>query len=110
MAYDEDLARRVGEIIGKKKTFSSKKMFGGIGFLLHGNMCIAVWKEYLIVRVGEKDFDKMLKKKHVKVFDITGKPMRGWILVDKDGARTAASLNQWVDRSIRFVKTLPARG
>jgi len=107
MAYNQDLAQRVGESLERRKGFTHRKMFGGVGFLLRGNMCVGVWKDYLILRVGEKHFESVLEKKHTKVFDITGNAMQGWVMVHKDGARTKPALKKWIDQSVSFVRTLP---
>ncbi len=109
MAYNLKLAQRVEESVARRKNFTNRKMFGGVGFLLNGNMCVGVWKDWLILRVGEHEFDSIIKKKHTKLFDITGVAMKGWVMVHKDGAKTAPQLRKWIDQSVRFVKTLPKK-
>lgn len=109
MAYDEHLAERIRAIIRRRKGFEEKKMFGGLGFLLNGNMCVGVWKESLVVRFSKQDHDDVLLEQHVRPFDITGKAMTGWALVDPSGLLTDAELKAWVDRAIKFVRTLPAK-
>jgi len=85
MAFSEALASRVRQALPRKKGIEEKKMFGGIGFLLNGNMLVGVWKESLIVRLGPEDGEEALKEPHVREFDITGRAMKGWVLVDPEG-------------------------
>lgn len=88
---------------------TEKKMFGGVGFLLRGNMCVGVWKTSLIVRLGPEAAAKALNEPHVREFDITGKPMQGWAMVEPDGLETDEQLARWVQRSVEFVRTLPQK-
>jgi TfoX N-terminal domain len=108
MSYDEKLAARIDELLKGKTNFTSKKMFGGIGYMLNGNMCIGIHKDDLIIRCNPADTDKLLAEKNVKVFDITGKPMKGWLLITPGGTR-GNGLQQWFGRSLAFVQTLPAK-
>ena len=80
MAFNETLAQRIRDTLARKKGVEEKEMFGGIGFLLHGNMLVGVWKNSLIVRVGPEDYEDALLEPHVKEFDITGRAMKGWVL------------------------------
>ena len=109
MPYDAHLAERVRKIVGRKKAFGEKKMFGGVGFLHNGNMCIGIWKEFLIVRIGPEAYEAALEEPHVQEFDITGRPMRGWVMVDADGTDSTDALGSWIDRAIEFVETLPKK-
>ena len=109
MAYSEEFANRVREIVSRKKGIEEKKMFGGVGFLLNGNMLVGVWKEFLIVRLGPDEGTKALKEKFVIPFDITGKPMKGWVMVVPDGVEEDAQLKKWIQRAMKFVETLPAK-
>jgi hypothetical protein len=84
-------------------------MFGGVGFLLNGNMLVGVWKDSLIVRLGSDAGDEALKEPHVKDFDITGRPMRGWVLVEPEGVESVDQLAGWIERAVKFVGTLPAK-
>ena len=84
-------------------------MFGGIGFLLNGNMLVGVWKDSLIVRVGADNYDDALLEPHVKEFDITGRPMKGWVLVELEGVESEDQLRNWIRRAAAFVGTLPAK-
>jgi hypothetical protein len=84
-------------------------MFGGIGFLLNGNMVVGVWKESLIVRLGPEDGEEASLEPHVREFDITGRAMKGWVLVDPEGIEGDKELRGWIQRAITFIAKLPAR-
>ena len=109
MAYDEKLFKRVDEIAKGKRNFFKIKMFGGVGYLLKGNMCFGLYQNYLILRLGETAAKKALKKKHVKEFDITGRPMKGWVMVADKGPKTKESLNQWLNLALKFVAKIPPK-
>jgi hypothetical protein len=108
VAYDEALAMRIQQLMERRKNILARRMFGGIGFLLRGNMCVGVWKEFLIVRLDPEDCSAALGDPNVKEFDITGRPMAGWIMVKPDGA-AGEQLRTWIDRSISYVRNLPAK-
>lgn len=110
MPYDELLAARVRSLLKKRAGFSEKKMFGGVGFLLHGNMCVGVWKELLIARVGPEHYAGALAEPHVREFDITGKSMTGWVMVEPEGIADVPRLKAWVDRAASFAAGLPKKG
>jgi len=82
MAFSEALAERIRQGLARLKGVEEKKMFGGVGFLLNGNMLVGVWKNSLIVRLGPDSYDDALLEPHVKEFNITGRPMKGWVLVE----------------------------
>ena len=84
-------------------------MFGGIGFLLNGNLLVGVWKESLIVRLGPQKGDEALKEPHVSAFNVTGRPMKGWVLVAPQGVEGDDQLKDWVERAVKFVGRLPAK-
>ena len=84
-------------------------MFGGVGFLLNGNLLVGVWKDSLIVRLGPEEGDEALKKPHVKEFDITGRPMKGWVLVEPEGVKDDGLLSAWIQRAVKIVGALPAK-
>ena len=109
MAYSESLADRVRQIFGRRRGRSEKKMFGGVGFLLRGNICVGVWKTSLIVRVGPDAYEEALSQPHVREFDITGRPMAGWVLVEAEGVDDDAALRGWIDRAVEFVESLPRK-
>lgn len=109
MAYSESLALRIRDLLGKRKGLTEKKLFGGVGFLLHGNMLVGIWRDSLVARIGPAEATAALKEPHVREFDVTGKPMRGWVLVDPDGLESDAQLRTWLERSLQFVGTLPKK-
>ena len=109
MAYDEKLEKRISGLISKRKDFHSQKMFGGVGYLMRGNMCVAVWKDHLICRLGPEMASKSLRQKGAKPFDITGRAMKGWVMIAPEGMRTEASLKKWVSFAVDFVSTLPRK-
>jgi TfoX/Sxy family transcriptional regulator of competence genes len=105
MAYNLKLTERMrSELAGIPVV--EKKMFGGVGFLVHGNMACGVHKENMIVRVDPEKHEKLLKKTGVKIFDITGKPMKGWLMVEPDGCKTKKQLSAWVKEGMEFALTL----
>ena len=108
MAYNLKLAERIRSELGGIH-FVEKKMFGGVGFLLGGNMACGVNKNDLIVRVDPEKHSALLKKPHVKPFDMTGRPMKGWLVVEADGCKTDKQLSTWVKEGVEFALTLPAK-
>src|SRR5438876_8796388 len=108
MAYDESLAKRIDELVKRKKGFTRKQMFGGVAYLLNGNMCVGVHKDELIIRYDPEHTQKITNQKNVRPFDITGRPMKGWSLVSSDGVQ-GAGLKQWFDVSLEYAKTLPSK-
>jgi hypothetical protein len=109
MAFDEALAQRVRRALARRKGIEEKNMFGGVGFLLNGNLLVGVWKDSLIVRLGPDESDQALKEPHVKEFDITGRPMKGWVLVEPRGIEEDAHLKAWIQRAVRFVGKLTGK-
>ena len=109
MAYDEGLAQRVRELFNEQPGFVEKKMFGGLCFLLHGNMACGVLKDELIARVGPYNYETALKKSHTKKFDITGRPMKGWVVVKSEGHESDDELTAWVQMGMDFALSLPAK-
>jgi len=109
MAFSEELAERIRQRLARRKSVEEKKMFGGVGFLLSGNLLVGVWKDSLIVRLGPDEGEEALNEPHVKEFDITGRAMKGWVLVAPEGVEADDELSGWVQRAVKFVKTLPAK-
>jgi TfoX/Sxy family transcriptional regulator of competence genes len=109
MAYDESLVLRINTILADQKNLVEKKMFGGVGYLLNGNMACGVNKEYLIVRVGPDDYQEALEHLDTKILDITGRPMTGWVMVTPAGCESQTALESWVGRGISFARTLPPK-
>ena len=88
---------------------TEKKMFGGVGFLLSGNLLVGVWKNSLIVRLGPEEGELATREPHVKEFDVTGRPMKGWVMVEPDGIDDERQLKAWIERALKFVESLPAK-
>jgi hypothetical protein len=109
MAFDESLAARIRDALARKRGVEEKRMFGGAGFLLKGNMLVGVWKHSLVVRLDPNVGDEALMEPHVRKFDITGKPMKGWVLVAPEGVEHDDQLKGWIERALKYVKTLPAK-
>ncbi len=109
MVFDESLAARIRYRLARRNNVEEKKMFGGIGFMLNGNMLVGVWKDSLIVRLGPDEGDEALKEPHVREFDLTGRPMKVWVLVEPKGVEDNDQLSDWIQRAAKFVRTLPAK-
>ena len=109
MVYDEKLAGRIRNMLVKQKGIDEKKMFGGISFLLKGNMCCGVLKNNLIVRIDPKNYEKALTESHVRPMDFTGRPLKGLVFVDPAGYQTDEDLAKWVKRAVDFASSLPAK-
>lgn len=107
MAFDEKLAARVQKIVENHANVTAKKMFGGIAFLIGGNMSVGVHGTELIVRIDPDKGEEALTEPNVRRFDITGRPMKGWLLVAPDGLRTDRALRRWVDAGVDFATSLP---
>lgn len=108
MAYDDLLASRIQALLGSFPGLVEKGMFGGVGFHLYGNMACGVHKNDLIVQVGPANDDTALVHPHVRPFDMTGRPMSGWVMVESLGCETESQLNAWIRRGIDFARSLPA--
>ena len=110
MAYDEDLAHRLRELLAHEDAITEKKMFGGLAFLLHGNMAVSASRNGgLLVRIAPTDADAALARPHVDLMEMGGRRMAGWITVAPEGLKTKRELAAWVKRSVSFVKTLPPK-
>ena len=109
MAFDEALADRVRTVVGRRAGLVEKKMFGGIAFLIHGNMSVGVHGDELIVRIAPETTDAALKEKGARLFDITGRPMKGWLLVGGPGIAGADALAKWIRRGVDYASSLPKK-
>ena len=109
MAYNEGLAQRVRVVLEGKSGLVEKKMFGGVCFLLRGNMACGILNGSLIVRVGPEKYENALKLPHTRKFDTTGKPMKGWVMVSAEGHNTDERLSYWVEQGVAFALTLTAK-
>jgi TfoX/Sxy family transcriptional regulator of competence genes len=106
MAYDEGLAHRVRELIGDMDGMEAKTMFGGVGYILNGNMAVGISGDDLIVRVGPEKYDDTLNKPHVKPFGPTGRTMTGWVMVESGGVSEDDDLEKWVQIGVDFASGL----
>ena len=110
MAYDEDLANRIRELVADESAVTEKKMFGGLAFLIGGNMAVAASGQGgLMVRVDPEETDALLEKPHARPFEMRGREMCGWLRVDDDGVRTKRGLEPWVKRGVAYARSLPAK-
>jgi TfoX/Sxy family transcriptional regulator of competence genes len=109
MVYDEGVAQRVRELINENPGYREKKMFGGIGFLIHGNMACGVIRDDLIVRVGAENYTDSLLQPHVELFDMTGRAMTGWVIVKEPGYRRDQDIEAWISQGVAYALTLPPK-
>jgi hypothetical protein len=111
MAYDEDLANRVRELLADEPALTQMRMFGGLAFLVGGNMAVAASGQGgLIVRVDPSETGALMAKPHVRPFEMRGRSMQGWLRVDPEGVRTKRQLAPWVRRGAAYARALPAKG
>ncbi|WP_432193998.1 TfoX/Sxy family protein [Streptomyces sp. bgisy027] len=109
MGYDEGLAERIRERLGQDAEMSEKRMFGGLAFFHRGNMAVGVTGDDLMVRVGPDATDAALARPGARIFDMTGRPMRGWVVVDGTAVAEDAALAAWVDEGRAFAAGLPPK-
>jgi len=110
VAYDEALADRIRELLAGDRAVTEQRMFGGLAFLIGGNMAVAASGQGgLMVRVDPEDTDALLARPHVEPFEMRGRPMRGWLRVGADGVRTRRQLEPWVKRGANYARSLPAK-
>ena len=109
MPYSESLAQRIRWQLTERGDVVEKKMFGGICFMLDGNICVGVSGDSLIARVGPGRYKTDLQKEFVGEFGATGRPMTGWVLIDPEGVDEDRQLRQWIQRALEFTETLPPK-
>ena len=109
MPYNEELVERVRGVLAKKRNVGERKMFGGLTFMVRGNMACGVEKERLMVRVGPDAFDDALGQPHARPMDFTGRPMKGFVFVEPAGLKKDKDLKAWVQRGVDFAMSLPAK-
>ena len=109
MASDPKLVACLERLLAGRKGVAPRKMFGGVCFMLNGNMCVGVHNDELIVRAGERQAEALLRRVHVRRMHLTGKPMRGWLTVGPAGIARTANLERYVDVALEFVATLPPK-
>ena len=106
---DGFLVERVRQLLSDRNGFSERKMFGGVCFMINGNMCAGTWKGSLIVRLDRKDHDQTLAEPHTRPADITGRVMKGWALVEPDGIESDDDLRVWVAKAAGYAESLPPK-
>jgi TfoX/Sxy family transcriptional regulator of competence genes len=110
VAYDADLADRIRELLGAEKSVEEKRMFGGLAFLINGNMAVAAsGRGGLMVRVPPAETDKLLARDHVEPMVMAGRETRGWLRVSVDGIKTKRQLRSWVSRGAEYARSLPPK-
>jgi TfoX/Sxy family transcriptional regulator of competence genes len=109
MAYSEELAQRVHSILNEVPGLVEKKMFGGVSYIVNGNMACGVIGEQLIVRMSQDEYTDALKQPHAHVFDMTGRAMKGWISIDAAGLEREKDLKSWVELGLNFAQSLPPK-
>jgi hypothetical protein len=109
MTFSERTAHEIRRAIGDTPGFSERPMYSGIAFMVQGNMCCGVLDDNLVVRVGPDTYDDALREPHTRPMDFTGRALPGFVYVDRPGFESAASLGQWIERSLRFARTLPPK-
>ena len=109
MAYDEGLADRAREILLEGGDLNERKMFGGLAFMVNGNMCCGIVGDEMMLRLGEDGAARVLKEPHVRPMDFTGRPMKGYVYVAPAGLRGEAELRRWIGLAREFVETLPPK-
>jgi TfoX/Sxy family transcriptional regulator of competence genes len=109
MAYDEGLAERIREVLSDYPEMKEKKMFGGLTFMVQGNMACGLIKEDFMVRVGAAKYDETLRKPHTRKMEFTGKSMKGFIMVEAEGYEDDKALASWVKQGVDYARSLPAK-
>lgn len=109
MPYDDGLAHRVRESLADEPGLEERELFGGLGFLVEGNMVCGIVGDSLVARVGPDDYEAALEEPHARPFDFTGREMRGWVYVEPAGLAEDEALADWLDRCLAFVGTLPPK-
>jgi TfoX/Sxy family transcriptional regulator of competence genes len=107
--YSTKLEDKIDAVVKRWQNVEKKKMFGGVCYLLKGNMAFGIHKDNMIVRIDKEKGEQSLKDRNVKPFDITGRPMAGWIMVQEAGWKSAAGLAKWIEAGKRFASSLPEK-
>jgi len=109
MAFDEQIAQRVRDVLSKECVANERRMFGGLAFLVGGHMCCGIVGQDLVVRVGPNEHEKALSQPHVRAMDFTGRPMKGFVYLSPPGYRSQTDLRKWIRKGLRFVSSLPPK-
>ncbi len=110
MAYSTHLAERIRAVLKRQPGITEKKMFGSVCFLLHGNMLVAIWVDGLVARLGPEVGVAALAQPHVRPMDLTGRPMKGWVIISPAGIAADSDLQSWIQLAMEFVKGLDRKG
>lgn len=109
MAYDEGLAERIRGVLDEQASVSEKRMFGGVAFLVRGHMSVGIVQDKLMIRVGPDSYDRVLRERHARKMDFTGRPMKGFVYVVPSGYESDADLQRWINLGVSYVASLPAK-
>ena len=109
MAYNEAMAERIRKLLARRKGLAERKMFGGIAFMLNGNMCCGVVDDRIVLRLGKDGSDAALKEPHIEIMDFTGRPIRSMVYLGPGACAREVELKQWLDRSVKFTSSLPKK-
>jgi TfoX/Sxy family transcriptional regulator of competence genes len=109
MAYDEGLAERIRSLLEDRGRVTERRMFGGLAFLVRGNMTVGIVNDQLMVRVGPDTYGAALRQPHARAMDFTGRPMKGFVFVSPEGFESDSDLAQWVERGVTYGASLPAK-
>ncbi len=109
MPYDTALENRLEQLVPELGNFTKKKMFGGIGYLLNGNMAFGIHKEYLVIRIAPELSKQLLNKESISRFNMTRQPMPGWLMIAPEGVKTNGQLQNFLKMAVRYAETLPTK-
>ena len=109
MAYSEQLVTRIRNLLGDRVEVEERKMFGGLTFMVNGHMACGVTEDILVVRVGADHYEEALRVPFARECDFTGRPLKGMVMVDRRGFDSPGDLQAWVDRGVRFARSLPSK-
>lgn len=106
---DRILAERIRTILKRRRGYSEKRMFGGVAFFINGHMCVAPWDGYLVVRLDRAQHEQTQQEAFVHPMDLTGRVLRGWARVDPQGIQSDLDLKHWIERAVKYARTLPPK-
>ena len=109
MPYNVELEQRLDKLAPELGTFTKKKMFGGVGYLMRGNMVFGIHKQSLVVRTSQERAEALLKEDFVSIFNVTGRPMKGWLTVNPNGLKTEKQLSNFLKIAVDHVNSLPSK-
>ena len=109
MGYNQDLEDKIDRLIDRLGDIAKKRMFGGVGYLINGNMCFGIHKESLVLRTSPEKAEELMRSEYITPFDITGRPMKGWVLVSPDILETDGQLLDMLKLGVSLAETLPKK-